>query len=559
VKAFTHAQHVLVNRLAMPVGAFVLLIVIGLHSDELLGQYALVMTFYFIMQMIPLLGLTSYVMREVAREPAAAGRYLTTIGALSMAGCVIVDAAAWGLLRFLNYPREVNQAIGIVGLLIYPGILVFIAEILFMSVQRARPVAVVAVWENVARAAISVALIWMDGGLVALFVVFFATRVTALAAYLVVLRRTGIVPRWEPLDIALLKRTLILLPSFLAGTLLLAVFSRLDFLVLSLYQPVESIGYYAIGYRPFEIGIMMLTALLMAIFPKVSRVFARTPRQYSAWSRHATLGFAAALAMASLGGVLIAPEYVYLLFSQQYPRPVPLTQLYMASLIIAGLDFVFGALLHASDRQQSDARAMLLGGLAQLALLFALIPTLGLYGAVAAKVIATLVQASVKWLLLRRAFGPILAPGDGARVAVIGALLALAAWTVLDASWPVRWLAAIILSFAVLPALCLAFGLLQPLRLLRFYWRQHRAREPQSIADLLDLAVADAREHAQLRHRRPTRMDRGLAAVLLYRLARHFHLNRRTRTAGVVRAVARAFTRREIDPSSPERPALRGT
>src|SRR5687767_7066850 len=113
VKSLSHARYVLINRLAMPLMAFVLLIVIGRHSDLLLGQYALVMTFYFVMQMVPLLGLTSYVMREVARDPSQAGRYFTTIGLLSIVGCVIVDAAAAGVLRLMGYPAAVHDAIAI--------------------------------------------------------------------------------------------------------------------------------------------------------------------------------------------------------------------------------------------------------------------------------------------------------------------------------------------------------------------------------------------------------------------------------------------------------------
>jgi hypothetical protein len=264
------------------------------------------------------------------------------------------------------------------------------------------------------------------------------------------------------------------------------------------------------------------------------------------------------LAVASLIGVLIAQDYVYLLFSQQYPKPVSVTQLYMAALVVAGLDFVFGALLHAADRQQADTRAMLFGGLAQLALLFALIPAIGLYGALAAKVMATLIQVTIKAVQLRRAFGPIISLGDIARLAAIGALLAPAAWTVLGAPWPVRWAVAFALSFAVLPTLFLSFGLLQPLRLLRFHWRQRKAREPLTTTDLLDLLVADAREHARLAGPRPAQMDRSLAAVLLYRLARHFHLNGHSRTAGAVRAGARALIRRDIDPTSPKRPAWEG-
>ena len=554
MKALSHAQHVLVNRLATPVGAFLVLIAIGRHSDSLLGQYALVMSFYFIMQMVPLLGLTTYVMREVAREPAAAGRYLSTIGVLSMAGCVLVDLAVWALLQLTHYPPEVKQAVAVVGLLIFPGILLFIAEILFMSVHRARPVAVVAVSENVARVLLSLALLAAGGTLLGLMGVFLLTRLGALVAYLTILRRLDIVPRWEPVDFHLLKRTVGLLPSFLAGTLLLAVFSRLDFFVLSLFKPVESIGYYAIGYRPFEVTIMMMTALLMAIFPRVSRVFARTPRRYARWSRDAILGFAGVLAVASLFGVLLAHDYVFLLFSRQYPAPVPLTQLFMAAVVLAGLDFVVGALLHASDRQQADARAMLFGGLAQLTLLLALIPAFGLYGALAAKVAATCVQAGIKFFFLRRAFGPILYSGDTWRLAVVALLLALGTWLALDAPWPLRWLAAGVLSFGVLPAACLVLGLVRPLRLLRLRWRPRHAQDAASFHDLLDFVAADAREHARRVRGRPVRMDRYFAAILLYRVARYLHLAGRARLAAALGRAGAFVTRCAIEPASRSSP-----
>ena len=69
LRALSHTRYVLVNRLATPLGAFVVLVLIGRHSDDLLGEYALVMTFYYVMQMLPLLGLTPYLAREVARRP----------------------------------------------------------------------------------------------------------------------------------------------------------------------------------------------------------------------------------------------------------------------------------------------------------------------------------------------------------------------------------------------------------------------------------------------------------------------------------------------------------
>ena len=150
------------------------------------------------------------------------------------------------------------------------------------------------------------------------------------------------------------------------STILFAVFSRLDFVVLSMFEPVEVIGYYAIGYRPLEIATMILTAMVMAIFPWISRMYARSQSAFRTSARNVILVFAAGLAVVSVAGVLLAQDYVHLLFSRQFPRPVELTELYMGAVVLVGLDYVASSLLHASDRQRADARAMAFGGVAQL-------------------------------------------------------------------------------------------------------------------------------------------------------------------------------------------------
>ena len=147
-KFINHTRYVLINRLAAPVCAFALLVVIGRHSDSLLGSYALVMTFYFIMQMLPLLGLTTFVMREVARAPELAGAYFNNVGFMSLIGCVAVDVLAYAYFQFFEYPEEVKQATAIAGLLIFPGIMLFLAEIILMSLHHTKPIAMIALVEN---------------------------------------------------------------------------------------------------------------------------------------------------------------------------------------------------------------------------------------------------------------------------------------------------------------------------------------------------------------------------------------------------------------------------
>jgi O-antigen/teichoic acid export membrane protein len=373
-RGLSHAHYVLVNRLAMPIGSLLVLIILGRHSDRLLGEYALVMTFYFVMQMLPLLGLTPYVMRETARNPRDAGRYFASVGALSLAGCVVVDVAAAAFLRGVSYEAPVPAAVGIVGLVIFPGILLFIAELVFMSLHRARPIALVAVGENVVRLGLTVAALELGHGLLTLVWIFLATRTAALIACLVVMRRLGILERGVRPDPAIIRRTLSVLPAFLSGALLFVIVSRVDFLVLSLYHAVDVIGVYAIAYRVYEISINILTALIMAVFPAIARRYVGARSRFRVVARSAFSGFVCIIVLMSFTAGMLAPEYVLLLFPRQYPTPVATTQLFALVLAVSAVDFVASGILYAIDRQASDTRAMAAGSLLTALLLFALVP-----------------------------------------------------------------------------------------------------------------------------------------------------------------------------------------
>jgi len=549
--AVSHTQYVLMNRLATPMGAFIILILIGRHSDALLGEYAVVMTFYYIMQMLPLLGLTSYVMREVAREPKEAGRYFNTIGFMSMVGCIVIDLIFYGFLQIVDYSPAVREATAVLGVLIFPGILVFIAEIIFMSLHQAKPVGLVALVDNGTRVVISVIVLWLDGGLAGLIWAFFFTRLGSCIAYLHIMKQSGIVERFEWPNLALLRKTWNLLPPFLIGALLFVVLSRMDFLVLSIFEQVEVIGYYAIGYRLFDISIIVLTALIMAIFPSISKKFVGARLHYLVAVKNMILLFAVGLAMLCFAGALFSEYYVSILFAKQFPHPVFLTQLFMAALLIAGLDFVASGVLHASDLQTPDTRAMAVGGVINLVLLFGLVPIFGIYGAFIGKMIATTVQGVIKFRIIEQSVGRLWQAVDFYRVAILVAMLATLALVFLNSGFFAKVGISLVVLFGV-PVLLVLLGILQPLKLLRFYVNPYRMQlaaeqnseldaepaaeteppKPLNALDQLCIAlVGDMRHHAQWQLRRNGRvarretiwldnpLDKGQWAVVLYRLS----------------------------------------
>ncbi len=526
--AVTMTAHVVVSRLAQPLGAVLLLIVIGRHSDVLLGQYALVTTFFFVMQQLSLLGLTPLVMREVAREPRRAGAYYSTIGTLLVASCLVLALLAALFLPFSGYSVVVRDAIAVVGVLIVPGALALLAEMILISVRRTRPVAWNAIAENVLRLALSMIALHLGGEVVALMWVLLGTRIGALWGFLESLRRSGAagilaLPEWS-----LLRRTLTLLPTFLFGAILLVARSRLDFLVLSFFADIEVIGYYAIGYRLFEVGMVMLSAVLMAVFPWIARRFTGARLHFIVAARGAVILITFVLLPAALAGFSFAEEYVRILFSHQYPHPVLLTQLFMLIVIPAGIDFVSQAVLHATDQQNRDLAANSAGSVAYAALLLALVPAWGVYGALTAFLISTVLQGALRAFFLRRSFRGLLRGSDWARILCVVLALLILASLAIGEPLSFRVLTVAILTALALPAMLLATRLAQPARLLRFFWKARASRPPGTFPGLLDRVILDLRRYARwARARRREggagagRSKSGLTAVLLYRLSSH--------------------------------------
>ncbi len=544
-RALSHTRSVLVNRLATPLGAFAVLVLIGRHSDDLLGEYALVMTFYYVMQMLPLLGLTPYLAREVARRPDLAGKYFSSLGLLSIVGCVVVDVLVAIFLQVADYAPQVQNAISVTGILIFPGILLFIAEVIFMSLGRAGPAAQIALVENLSRVVLSVAALWLGGELIELIWIFFVTRFFALTAFVAAMKSTGIIQRFEPPDPQLLRETARVLPAFLSGAVMFVVFSRMDFLVLSIHESVAVIGHYAIGYRLFEISIIVLTALIMALFPWISRKFVGARTHFRVAIRSLLLLFACGLGLASLAGILIADTYVFLLFRNQYPHPVLLTQLFMCALLVAGMDYVGSSMLHAIDRQGIDTHAMLIGGAVNVALLFWLIPPYGIYGAFFAKLAATSVQSYLKFRVLNRMIEVEFGAGEAARFGLVVFFLGAGAMALADAGLSLR-LGAIAAVAVLVPICMLVAGILSPLRLLRFYWRPRHACDVTSIGDLVDVVVSDSRRRDRVLKAGAThvktdtgRIDRAAIGVMLMRIGRFFHLRGNARTESLVLGLGR--------------------
>lgn len=550
---FAHTLYVLLNRLALPVGAFFLLIVIGRYSSTLLGEYALVTTYFYIMQTLPMLGLTPFVMREVARDPERAADYLVSIGSLCLISSLLVIFAVQYGLGFSVYDAQVVEAIKVVGYTIVPGILVFTCEIILTSEHKTAPIGAVAIFENISRVAISVSLLSQGYGLVSLVWVLFATRSFALLIYLCVLYKTSAQSFLVLPKIKILMQALKVAPPFLLAMVLTLVMSRMDFIVLSIFQTIEQIGHYAVAYRMYEIGLLIVSAFLTAIFPTIAKQYLGTRSHLIVAIKNFFIFVGSVLIPVTLCGLFLAEYYVNYLFPNQYPESVLLTQLFMLLFLLAGLDLTASAVLNAVDEQGKDVRAILWGSSIYTGILFLLVVPFGVYGAFAASATAVSVQFIIKLRLINQILPICPLQGEGWKLVMV---------VLLSIVWGLFWwggwigyqlLAIVIMVVLLLPLALALLGVFKPLRLACYFRKPRYPVDIDSLKDLFDTIIAD-RRRAKMYQFRWSNM--GFFAVCVYRVSRYFYRSGRTRFAQFFWLINLIITKSDLKPNTLIGPGL---
>jgi O-antigen/teichoic acid export membrane protein len=177
--------------------------------------------------------------------------------------------------------------------------------------------------------------------------------------------------------------------------------ARLDQLVLSQAVPPAVLGQYAIAVSCTLLPIPLVSAIGNVAFPRLasrSHVDRRAHRMQ--WL--GILGSACAAAAALVPLDLVAPWLIPRVFGPGYAEVVPLLWILTPAGVFLACNQVTGDVLRGRKRPLLVARAEGLAAVFTVALLVALLPVVGVYGAAIASTVAYGVALAVMLLSLRR-------------------------------------------------------------------------------------------------------------------------------------------------------------
>jgi O-antigen/teichoic acid export membrane protein len=366
------------------------------------GKLALAFAFVQTFGLLADIGLLTVAVREMSRTPERTNQLAGAVLALRLAlSLAVVPLAALVSLAF-PYDRDVRFAILIAGGALVLGLANGALVGVFQAKLRMGRAAISDVAGRVAAFAALAAVAALDLG----FYAVVATAAVGAAVSLCVswalvrplarpLLGAGRAP-WRPLLAAALP-----VGAALAVT---EIYFRADTFIISLFRDYDEVGAYSLAYRVVELLAVFPAVVMTSVFPLLSNYLAPGATRNRAQVTIDAAGdvFLAVGLPIAAGGLVVAPQVVELVAGDGFADAADPLRVLLFAGALAAVSGLFGYALIAAGRQASALRLSVAALTFNLALNFALVPSLGVDAAAGVALGSELIMVAGGLWLVRR-------------------------------------------------------------------------------------------------------------------------------------------------------------
>jgi O-antigen/teichoic acid export membrane protein len=319
-------------------------------GDGGFGQLTFAQVYVGLFELVAIFGTGTFLAKTLARETESTGRYVVNTLILKAFSTSALIVCALALAAALGYPTETLQLIAAfcVGLFFST-----LNTVLMGSLQGLQRMGRPALWEVIrcyAGATLGLAVLFNGGGVLAYaLVINIVCVIPALANFVNLWPEMRRSMRFEP---GLWREVLVGGFPFFILSAFTVIYATIDIPLLEALSGHEAVGWYGLAYRWVSVPVFFASTVSYAYFPALSVHGVGDRIAFAQLANRAlSLTFLVA-APAALGMVLIAPDFLDLLYGAEFENAVPLMQLLALHIPLVALDLMLGSIVIAVDRQR---------------------------------------------------------------------------------------------------------------------------------------------------------------------------------------------------------------
>ncbi|MFH1858618.1 MAG: flippase [Candidatus Omnitrophota bacterium] len=391
-------------RIFVRIFSFILVILIArLLGAVGMGRYSFVFSYVTLFTIFADFGINEMLIREIAKDKEHARAYVGSAflvkGILSSAVLLLLVLS----VRFFEIPEGSYWAIAFWGMASLLSTLSGILISLFRAYERMEYEAAFQILSTLLAALLGLAALLMGYGITGIFLMYFVSHVFSFCFAVFLSFKTILKVRilWE--DFYRMGPLLRLALPFAWGAIFVAIYCRVDTVMLQFLRSEAEVGWYGAPYRLIEVFLFIPGAFSMAVYPVMSRYYRESKEKWHRLYQYSLkVMFVSGLPIA-LGTVLIAPQLIPLLFGGQFLKSIPALQILVWRSFLAFLTGgVFASVIPSSYTVHYYNAFAFVAALINISLNALLIPRYGYLGCCVAAVATELVVlASVFFIFVR--------------------------------------------------------------------------------------------------------------------------------------------------------------
>ena len=366
----------------------IIFIIIGrLTGPDQAGVFSLATTYLLIITTL-MRGLDDLLIRQVAREPERAGSYFWNFLALRIVLATLTYVALISIIQNVpNYSAATTAPIAILALSVVPDSLAFVAQSVLLGSRRFGAPAVIQGGVNLLKMIVGIIVLWRGEGLMSVAWVWLCGSSLGMMALLAVtVKHVGGLHATDWLDFSPLRLYWQAALSFSAITVLTALDSQTDTVLLSIFRGEAEVGWYNAATTVTSSLLMLVQAYRFAIYPLMTRHAQNAPDKLMELFQK-SIHYMGVVAIPMVTGIiLLAPQIVKAVFGSKFMMSAAPLVFLAVSLLFFFIGEPCNRLMLVNDRQRLLVAMLVVSASSNILINIVLIPAYGAVGSGLARV-----------------------------------------------------------------------------------------------------------------------------------------------------------------------------
>jgi O-antigen/teichoic acid export membrane protein len=349
------------------------------------GKFTFAISFTSLFIILSDLGITTLIIREVARDKKNGPEYIGNAATLKLLLSIFTFLVIAISLSIMNIPSDTRLVAYLIGAcIIFENLGGFFGAI-FQAHEEMKYVTICEIIQKVFLLSAALILLRLGYGLISIGLLYFFSGIFYF------LLNTGFVywkflrPRYR-IDIQFWKRSLKEALPLAIVALISMVYFNIDIVMLGKMKGEEVAGWYGVSYHLFFALATITGAFHSAVFPVMSRFFKESEELLKEAYHKSFKAMVGAGIPVSVGTFLLSEKIILFFFGPQYQNSIAALKILSLLIIFSYLNSLAGYFLTSINRQALTAKIFTVTAGINVLLNFFLIPRYSYIGAAYATV-----------------------------------------------------------------------------------------------------------------------------------------------------------------------------